>query len=173
MQVRLTFPGALCRLAMAVLIFAASLSVAAQTSPSASIDANTMLQLRRMPGTLLAQGSNLIPAGEVGLRSFILEELHLARAIRADINGQIVETTRAWRLTITGGPFPVRAMPAMVWLDDKLVGQGVESPDLSQLSVIFFNRTLLREGATISVSYGKNDPDRTALPEKLKLGSLK
>lgn len=173
MQARLTFPGSSCRLAMAMLIFAASLSVAAQTSPSSSLNANTMLQLRRMPGRLLAQGSNTEPTGEVKLRSFILEELNLARAIRVDINGQIVETARAWRLTITGGPFPVRAMPALVWLDDNLAGQGAENPDLSELSVIIFDRALLREGATISVSYDEDDPDRMALPEKLKLGSLK
>ena len=160
-------------IAAAALTVLAALVVSAQVLKPSSNSTNEMLQLQRMPGRLLVQGSNREPAGELNLRSYVLEELTLQHPVRAEVNGLAVETTRAWRLSVTGGPFVVRAMPAMVWIDDKLAGFGAESADLSRVSVVFFDQALLKEGATISVSYGQNDPQRVELPEKLKLGSAK
>jgi hypothetical protein len=161
------------RMAMAALVFALTLPVVGQSIKMPVTDADEMLRLRSMPGRLLARGSNQEPAGEYKLRSFVLEELNPARPLQAEIDGQKTELRQAWRLTITGGPFEIRNMPAMIWIGDTLVGVGVESPDLARLSVIIFDRSLLREGATLSVSYGEGDPQRSELPEKLKLNSVK
>jgi hypothetical protein len=69
----------------------------------------------------------------------------------------------------------VRALPAVVWIDDEAVGYGVESEDLDAITVVTFDASLIREGATLYLSYGdkENKKDRTALPEKLTLGANK
>ena len=64
-------------------------------------------------------------------------------------------------------------MPAMIWIDDALAGFGVESVDLTQVSVIVFDKALLHDGGTIAVSYGTHDRKRSELPEKLKLSQTK
>jgi hypothetical protein len=60
-------------------------------------------------------------------------------------------------------------------VDDEAVGYGVESEDLDAITAVTFDASLLREGATLYVSYGdkENKEGRTALPEKLKLGTTK
>jgi hypothetical protein len=82
---------------------------------------------------------------------------------------------RAFRLTITGESFPVRAMPAVIWVDDTAIGYGIESEDLTEITVITYDEAALKDGATIYLSYGdkKNKEDRSALPEKLTLGAAK
>ena len=99
----------------------------------------------------------------------------LPAAVEVEVGGKRVEVSRAFRVTVTGGPFPVRALPAVVWIDDVAVGYGVESEDLDAITAVTFDASLLREGATLYVSYGdkENKDDRTALPEKLKLGAKK
>ena len=126
-------------------------------------------QMHKSAGRVLAQGKNDQPAGELKLRSYLVEEVSLARPLQVEISGLKTDVSRGWRLTISGGPFVVRAMPAMVWLDNVLLGYGVESADLQKISVITFERSLLRDGAAIAVSYGENDPARTELPERLAL----
>jgi len=133
----------------------------------------TLAQVHKLSGTQLSQATNERPAGELQLRGYILEALQLPKPVTTEIEGVRSVTSRAWRLTVKGGPFPVRAMPAIVWLDDVAVGYGTESTDLKSLSVIIFNRNALREGATISVSYGVGDDSRSELPDRLTTGNLR
>ena len=141
----------------------------AQLPKLSNQDAAAMAELHRVPGRVLARGVNEQPTGDLHLKTYILEEVQAARPLQVEINSQKREITRAWRLTISGGPFEIRAMPAMVWLDNKFVGIGVESVDLMRISVIIFDGALLREGASISVSHGEDDPQRTELRERLTL----
>ena len=69
----------------------------------------------------------------------------------------------------------VRALPAVIWIDDEAVGFGVESEDLDAITAVTFDESLVREGATFYLSYGDKEKkdDRTALPERLKLGVSK
>lgn len=161
------------RIVMVGLILVATLPVAGQSTKPLADDPGERVRLHEMPGKLLSQGSNKEPTGAFKILSYILEELSLARPLQTEIDGRTVEVSRAWRLSITGGPFVVRTPPALVWIDDKLVGVGAYSGDLSRISVIIFDQSLLREGATISLAYDKDDPQRTDLPEKLKLTSTK
>jgi hypothetical protein len=66
-------------------------------------------------------------------------------------------------------------MPPVIWIDDVAVGYGVESEDLDAITAVTFDESLVREGATLYVSYGDKEKkeDRTALPEKLKLNANK
>lgn len=142
----------------------------AQQSVKLPADAGpAMAQLHKAPGKLLTRGKNDEPVGEMGLKTYTLEEITLAQPLRIELNGLKTNVTSGWRLTLIGGPFPVRAMPAMIWADKQLLGYGVESPDLNRISVVTFDRSLLKEGAVIALSYGENDPSRTELPERLAL----
>lgn len=127
------------------------------------------MDLLRQPGVLLAQGNNTIPVGPFKLRTYRIDEVTPASPLHGEIDGQSVSIEKAWRITILGGPFRVRDAAPMIFIDDKLVGVALEGPDLKSMSVLVFDGSLIRTGASISVGYGENDPSRTALPEKIIL----
>jgi oligoribonuclease (3'-5' exoribonuclease) len=70
---------------------------------------------------------------------------------------------------VQGGPFPVRALPAVVWIDDEIVGNGIENETLSQVTAITFDSSLIREGGVVSVSYGEDKETRRKLPQGLQV----
>ncbi|MGH8549335.1 MAG: hypothetical protein ACRERU_12200 [Methylococcales bacterium] len=85
----------------------------------------------------------------------------------------MITTDKAWRLTVLGGPFPVRAMPALLWVGDHLLGVGRKSPDLASLTAVTFDASILTEGSAIAISYQRDEP-RIVLPQTLRYsGSLK
>jgi len=157
-------------LLVGVLVSTQASPVNAQQRDRQSVDrTEAVSQLNRMPGQVVSRGTNDQPTGELNLKSYVLEELRLTQPLEVEIRGERTQIDRGWRLSITGGPFTVRAMPAIVWVADKAVGIGIESPDLKRISVIIFDRELLRDGAPIALSYGEHDPQRTELPERLIL----
>jgi len=160
-------------LAVLLLIAARSAPLSGAQQPVRQSPENdiAIARMHKVAGKLLAQGKNDQPAGELKLRTYLVEEIALAGPMQVEIGGLKTEVNRGWRLTVTGGPFVVRAMPAMVFVDNVLLGFGVESADLKRISVITFDRSLLRDGAVISLSYGENDPARTELPERLALAA--
>ncbi|MDT7542030.1 MAG: hypothetical protein QOE33_1934 [Acidobacteriota bacterium] len=131
----------------------------------------TMFDLLKMPGKIVGKGSNTTPAGRLKLRSYRVEEVTLPHVANVEVRGQRIAVTKAFRVTITGGPFPVRAMPPVLWLDDVALGYGVESEDLDAITVVTYDESLVRDGATLYLSYGnkENKEERAAVPEKLKL----
>jgi hypothetical protein len=135
-----------------------------------------MSDLLKLPGKVIAESNApAAAAGRLKVKNYRVEELTLPAAVEVEVGGRRVEVSRAFRVTVTGGPFPVRAMPAVVWIDDVAVGYGVESEDLDAITAVTFDASLLREGATLYVSYGDKEKkeDRTPLPERLKLGANK
>lgn len=134
-----------------------------------------MSDLLKLPGKVVAESDAPAAVGKYKVKNYRVEELTLPAPAQAEVGGKRVEVSRAFRVTLTGGPFPVRALPAVVWIDDVAVGFGVESEDLDAITAVTFDESLVREGATLFLSYGdkENKKDRTALPEKLKLGAKK
>lgn len=122
-----------------------------------------------MPGRVIGEGTNTQPIGVYGVKSYKVEEIVLSGPTEIQIDGQTIVADRAWRMTITGGPFPVRAMPATIRIDDAALGYASETTDLRGVAAITFDRSQLREDAVISLAYGGEDPVR--LPERLKLGN--
>lgn len=131
----------------------------------------SMSDLLKMPGKVIAESDSETAAGKLRVKNYRVEELTLPRPAEVQVGGKRVEVTRAFRVTVTGGPFPVRALPPVVWLDDAAVGYGVESEDLDAITAVTFDESLIKEGATVYLSYGdkENKQDRTALPRKLTL----
>jgi hypothetical protein len=72
-------------------------------------------------------------------------------------------------VTVTGGPFPVRALPAVIWIDDQIVGNGIENEALSQVSAITFDSSLIREGGVVSISYGEDRETRVRVSQRVQL----
>src|SRR6266545_4261233 len=66
----------------------------------------TLEDLMNMPGKNIGKGSNTNPVGQFGVKSYHLEELTLTAPVIVD--GQTINAPKAWRISITGGPFPVR-----------------------------------------------------------------
>ncbi len=127
--------------------------------------------LLKLPGKVVGEGTNTKVTGKFKVATYRLEEVALPRSMEVKIHEQNVQVDKAFRLTITGGPFPMRALPPVIWIGDTAVGYGVESEDLDAITAVTFDSSLLREGATIYLSYGdkRSKEDRVALPEKLQL----
>jgi hypothetical protein len=162
-----------CRLlikATTILILVYSLSLTgssapAQQSQNKEVPLNELLKL---PGKLLAQGTNQA-MGNPKVAGYRIEELQLPRSINVEVRGQQLSVDRAWRITLDGGPFPVRSLPAVIWLDDQVAAYGIENEALSQISAITFDDSLIREGAVVSLSYGEDKDSRVKLSQLLHL----
>jgi hypothetical protein len=161
---------------MLVLIGGAALSQAQEAvGAGAAKQELTMTDLLKLPGKVLAEGSNRKAVGKFKVASYRVEEVALPQAQEVEIRGAKVRATKAFRVTLIGGPFPVRAMPPVIWIGDEAVGYGIENEDLTEITVLTYDITLLREAATLYLSYGdkKSREERVEVPEKLKLGGAK
>ena len=166
----------LTTLSLLLLVLACGLQARAQDSAAPDLSQEPkMSDLLKMPGKVIAESNAPAAVGKLKVKNYRVEELTLPAPVSVEVGGRRVEVSRAFRVTVTGGPFPVRALPAVVWIDDEAVGFGVESEDLDAITAVTFDGSLLREGATLYVSYGdkENKEGRTALPEKLKLNANK
>jgi hypothetical protein len=152
-----------------ILMLCHSQTLAQQPSNSQNAGDLSMADLLKLPGKVLGEGKNLKPVGQLKLLKYRVEELQLPHSVTVTLKGQQAIIDKAWRVSITGGPFPVRALPAVIWIDDQIVGIGIENEPLSEITTITFDRTLLRQGGTLSISYGEDKDGRVSLPEKLTL----
>lgn len=157
--------------AVLLILLAAAQSQALAQDQAPAHQEVTLSELLDLPGTVIGEGRNTKAVGPHKAASFRVEHLALPRPVVAEIGGKKTETAEAFRLTIVGGPFAVRALPPVVWVDDVAIGYGVENEELTAITVVTFDRSLLREGAKIHLSYGDKESkeDRTELPERLTL----
>ena len=125
--------------------------------------------LLKLPGKLLTDTKTTGSSGDLKLTGYRIEEVQLPRSLTTDVRGQQLTVDRAWRVTITGGPFPVRAMPAVIWIDDQIVGYGIENETLTEITAITVDSSLLHENGVVSLSYGENKENRIRLAQKLQL----
>ena len=126
-------------------------------------------ELLNIPGKLVSEAKSARPTNELKLTGYRVEEIKLPRQLNVELHGQQVAVDRAWRITVQGGPFPVRALPAVIWIDDEIAGNGIENETLSQITAITFDSSLLREGGVVSLSYGEDKQTRVRIPQRLRL----
>jgi hypothetical protein len=166
-------PGAARVVAIAcLLLLSGAVSAFGQDAGGGAADQEfTVTELLKLPGKVVGKGANATPRGLLKLRSYRVEEVALPRITNVELHGQRAAVTKAFRVTITGGPFAVRALPPVVWVDDVALGYGIESEDLDAITVVTYDEAALKDGATLYLSYGdkENKKERAALPEKLKL----
>ena len=129
----------------------------------------SLSEILKLPGRVLGRGRNRKPFGHDRVTTYLVEEVTLPRPTEVEIRGKKQRVTRAFRVTIYGGPFYVGALGYFIGLDDQLVGMGIEHTNLDAVTAVAFDRSLLREGAMLTISYA--GINRTELPERLKLGA--
>jgi len=128
-----------------------------------------LTELMKLPGKVVSESSTGRTSGNLKLSGYRAEEVRLPGTQTVEVRGQRVVVDKAWRVTVNGGPFPVRALPAVVWIDDQIVGNGIENETLSQITAITFDSSLIHEGGVVSLSYGENKDGRVRLPQGLQL----
>ena len=116
----------------------------------------------RTDGKVIAEGRNTNVSQRDNVVRYTVEELKLEEPIEAEIRGKKTEVHQAYRITLFGGPFDVRDIPAILGIDDKISLVGMEAPKLDKVTFILYDRSLLRDGATLYVS-------GIELTDKLKL----
>ena len=142
------------------------------TGPDVFAQRNQEVPLRELlsvPGKLVSEAKLARATNEHKLTGYRVEEIKLPRQLNVELHGQQVAVEKAWRVTVQGGPFAVRAMPAVIWIDDQIVGNGIENETLSQITAITFDGSLVREGGTVSLSYGEDKEGRVRIPQRLRL----
>ena len=150
------------------LLLAAGLSAFSQRNPAANKEL-PLKQLLQLPGKVVSEAKSARPNGDLRLTGYRIEEVSLPQNLDVEIRGQQVAVNKAWRISIQGGPFPVRALPAVIWIDDQIVGNGIENETLSQITAITFDDSLIREGGVVSISYGEDKESRHKFPQALQL----
>jgi hypothetical protein len=129
-----------------------------------------MNDLRIAPGKRMAEGSNKIPVGPHKLLTYKLEEVPLSEPRELEIRGKKERIESVFRLTITGGESLATA--GMIWIDDAAL-PGVWSHGPQKIGALIADRSILREGAEISIS-NRDGTQLYSLPERLTLpASLK
>ena len=153
---------------LSLLVAGSSYSLAQRNSNSANKDI-PLHEIVKLPGKVLAESKTTGTPGNLRLTGYRVEEVALPRSVTAEVRGQQVAVDRAYRVTVTGGPFPVRAMPAVIWIDDQIVGYGIENESLSQIAAVTFDASLISDGGVVSLSYGEDKEGRVRLSQKLQL----
>jgi len=129
-----------------------------------------MADLLKLPGKIVAEGTNTEAVGGFKLISYRIEEITLPSVTEVVIyGGRKFKGDKYHRIIVTGGPFYIGGNSHYIWIDDEVIGWGSESSDVRSLTAIVSDPSVLREGATIYVSWGYDKTFRQALPEKLKL----
>ena len=150
------------------LLLATGVSTLSQRSNNPTDKAPPLRELLQLPGKLISETKAARPSSDLRLTGYRVEEVRLPRSLTMEIRGQQVSVDKAWRVSVQGGPFPVRALPAVVWIDDEIVGNGIENENLSQVTAITFDSSLIREGGVVSISYGEDKQTRRKLPQGLQ-----
>jgi hypothetical protein len=150
------------------LLLTSGLSALSQRNSAANKEL-PLKQLLQLPGKLVSEAKSARPNGDLRLTGYRVEEVSLPQNVNVEIRGQQVSVDKAWRVSVQGGPFPVRALPAVIWIDDQIVGNGIENETLSQVTAITFDSSLIREGGVVSISYGEDKETRRKFPQALQL----
>lgn len=150
------------RLPLALALVFALLAGSRATAQTASM---TYADLFELKGRVIARGTNTNPIGPSGLKTYRIEELTLPPGTRIALNGSVIQADTAWRITLIGNAFDPRDLPPIISIDSTALLPAQESKDLVEVAAITFDRALLRDGATIALSYGSQ---RTELLERIR-----
>ena len=150
------------------LLTASSARIVAQSSNNPAAKELPVRELLKIPGKLVSEAKSARPTDDLKLTGYRVEEIQLPRTLTVDIQGRQVAVDKAWRVTVYGGPFHVRAMPAILWVDDQIVGYGIENERLSEITAITFDSSLIHEGGVISLSYSEDKQSRVRLSPRLQ-----
>jgi hypothetical protein len=151
------------------LLIAGALPVFTQRNSPQTNKEVPVREILNLQGRVISEAKSARTSGDLKLTGYRVEEVRLPQSLTVAVQGRQAVVDRAWRVTVQGGPFPVRAMPAVIWIDDQIVGNGVENETLSQVTAITFDGSLIRQGGVVSISYGEDKSNRVRFSQQLQL----
>lgn len=113
-------------------------------------------------GRLVSKGEGRTPTGDHKLPTYQLDEVDLPKPMKFQIRGKTHDLTTILRLTITSDSIQGSNT---VWIDDAALPR-VFGLGANRIGVFIYDRSILRDGAEISVSKGR---ELVTLPERLRL----
>jgi hypothetical protein len=131
---------------------------------SSSVQAKPRKDLRIAPGKLLAEGTNKTP-GARKLSRYTLEEVALSDPVEQEIRGKKETVASVFRLIITGGESLAAAQ--IIWIGDAALTE-LWSYGPTKVGAIIFDRSILTDGAEVSVS-NRDGTQLETLSEPLRL----
>jgi hypothetical protein len=140
------------------------------------LDDQVAMQLRAAEGRLLSQGQGSWASGTGESVRYKLKELRLPEPREIEIRGRRETIDFAYRLTLSGaqsrssqrvgtGQVPDLSKFELIWLDDAALP--TFSLDSQEISTLIYDRSVLRDGAQISVS-NSDGSDMHSLVEPFK-----
>ena len=140
------------------------------------LDDQVAMKLRTAEGRLLAQGQGSWASGTGEAVRYKLKELKLPEPREMEINGRRETIEFAYRLTISEAAWqssqqvgtaqlPALSKFGLIWLDDAALP--TFSLDSQEVSTLIYDRSVLRDGAQVSVS-NSDGSDMRSLAERLK-----
>ena len=113
------------------------------------LDASTASNLRATPGKALVEGeSRSVPESGESFK-YLVEEVTLDEPRELDLNGAREVVKSVFRLTLMGGQ--VLSKDRLIWLDDAPL-PAFSLRDSRGIATLIYDRSVLRDGAQISVS---------------------
>jgi hypothetical protein len=150
------------------LLLAAAFPAFAQRNSPPTNKEVPVREILKLQGRVISEAKSAGAIGDLKLIGYRVEEVSLPQNLTVEVQGRQEVVDRAWRVTVQGGPFPVRAMPAVIWVDDQIIGNAIENETLSQVTAITFDPSLVREGGVISISYGDDKNARVRFSQQLQ-----
>ena len=160
--------SAIAIVVLPLLLAAGSPAFAQRNSPPTNKEV-PVREILKLQGRVISEAKSARPIGNLKLTGYRVEEVRLPQSLTVEVQGRQAVVDKAWRVTVQGGPFPVRAMPAVIWIDDQIVGNGIENETLSQVTAITFDDSLIRQGGVVSISYGEEKSARVRFSQQLQL----
>jgi hypothetical protein len=121
------------------------------------------------PGRVVTQGQNISPQGKEGLLSYRLEEVDLQDPVDVRFGGKMHHLNSVLRLTVTGES---SEGAHTIWIDDAALPR-VFGLGRNGIGVFIYDRSIVRNGAEISISDGKQVvtlPERLRVPDQFAAG---
>jgi hypothetical protein len=109
------------------------------------------------PGTPFGRGTTQA-SGAAGVMPYVVEEVPIPAGASVQALQGRANPSMVVRLTVIGGPIQIRAMSPVIWIDDTPLEWVSVSPDLTRLTALVPDRSVLRPGAVVAVSYGQTPP---------------
>ena len=136
--------------AAAALLPAIAASPAAQAGPAPV----SLAALKRLPGVTIARATARIPETPMKISGYRVERLSLPAPVAVAIGRSRREVQEAWRVTVSfAAPLTVRDQAFSLVIDGRWCGFLAEAADLRSADALCFEPGLIRDGATIGVTY--------------------
>ena len=145
-----------------VILLSGAPQILAQQDPMAKPQDSGVRDLRTLSGELVVESRTKISIGPLKILTYKLEEVTLPQPVEVDVRGAKKRFQSVLRLTIMSAS---NLDAHLIWIDDASL-PGVWGVGGTGVAALIYDRSILRNGAVISLSQGGHVYE---LPEQLRL----